>query len=304
MINGVINVYKEAGYTSFDVVAKLRGILKQKKIGHTGTLDPMAEGVLIVCLGTGTKLVDMITAGDKEYKASMQLGISTDTEDITGEVLKECSWDGITEDAVIEVIKSFVGKYNQVPPMYSAIKKDGKKLYEYARAGIEIEREPRPVEIFSIENISVDLPEVSFDVHCSKGTYIRSLCRDIGDKLSCGATLKSLLRSEVHGFLLSDALKLSEIEKLKEDEKLDEHILPVDALLDAYPILSVKDSQIKYLENGNKLSVNSFTDKNEALRIINETPDTMVRVYKDGQFTALYTYIKEDGNFKPYKMFL
>ncbi len=304
MINGVINVYKEAGYTSFDVVAKLRGILKQKKIGHTGTLDPMAEGVLIVCLGTGTKLVDMITAGDKEYKAVMQLGISTDTEDITGNVLKECSWECLTEDAVIETIKSFVGKYNQVPPMYSAIKKDGKKLYEYARAGIEVEREARPVEIFSIDNIFVDLPEVSFDVHCSKGTYIRSLCRDIGDMLSCGATLKGLLRSEVHGYYLKDALKLSQIEELKNNGKIDEYILPVDALLKDYPVLTVKPSQVKYLENGNKLSVNSFTDKKEVLRIIEETPDTMIRVYKDGEFTAIYTYIREDGNFKPYKMFL
>ncbi len=304
MINGVINIYKEAGYTSFDVVAKLRGILKQKKIGHTGTLDPMAEGVLLVCLGTGTKLVDIITSKDKEYKAVMQLGIETDTEDITGKVLCKRSWNNVAKEQILEVINSFVGKYNQIPPMYSAIKKDGKKLYEYARAGVEIEREARPVEIFSIDNISINLPDISFDVHCSKGTYIRSLCRDIGEKLSCGATLKALLRSEVNGFTLDDALKLSQIEELRDKGELDAHILPVDSLLSKYPVLKIKPSQEKYLLNGNKLSVSCFTDKQEAERIIQEASDTMIRVYKGDEFIALYTYIKEDGNFKPYKMFL
>ncbi|MBE5945949.1 MAG: tRNA pseudouridine(55) synthase TruB [Lachnospiraceae bacterium] len=304
MINGVINVYKEAGYTSFDVVAKLRGILKQKKIGHTGTLDPMAEGVLIVCLGNGTKLVDMITAGDKEYRAVMKLGVETDTEDITGQILSENSIDGIDEEHLMEVIKDFVGEYNQIPPMYSAIKKDGKKLYEYARAGIDIEREARLVKIFSIDNIEINLPDVSFDVHCSKGTYIRSLCRDIGQKMGCGATLKSLLRSEVHGFHLENALKLSEIEALRDQGELLKHILPVDALLSKYPILTIKNTQQKYLSNGNKLSVSSFKSKADAEKIINETPDELIRVYDDNEFKALYTYVKQDNTFKPYKMFM
>ena len=198
MIDGIINVYKEKGYTSFDVVAKLRGILKQKKIGHTGTLDPMAEGVLIVCLGKATKLVDILITSSKEYKASMQLGIKTDTEDVTGEILKESDlWKSLSNDEIIEAVNSFVGKYSQLPPMYSAIKKDGKKLYEYARAGIEVERQKREVEIIFIDNISIELPYVNFDVKCSKGTYIRSLCRDIGDKLGCGASLSGLIRNEL-----------------------------------------------------------------------------------------------------------
>lgn len=304
MINGVINIYKEAGYTSFDVVAKLRGILKQKKIGHTGTLDPMAEGVLIVCLGNGTKLVDMISAGDKEYRAVMRLGVETDTEDITGKILKEGSVEGISNEEILKVISGFVGKYDQIPPMYSAIKKDGKKLYEYARAGVEIDREARPVEIFSIDNIVVDMPEVSFDVHCSKGTYIRSLCRDIGEKLTCGATLKALLRSEVHGFYLKDALKLSEIEEKRDNGSLDEFILPVDSLLEKYPVLTVKDTQKKYLANGNKLSASSFVEKEVAVNLINEKPDTFVRIYDDKQFKALYVYDVQDKKFKPYKMFM
>lgn len=174
-------------------MAKLRGILKQKKIGHTGTLDPMAEGVLLVCLGKATKLVDLLTEGDKCYRATMKLGYETDTEDVTGETTAEgdaAVLAQLTQADVERAILSFVGKYDQIPPMYSAIKKDGKKLYEYARAGIEVKREPRPVEIYAIQDITKEADDTySFDVYCSKGTYIRSLCRDIGRKLSCLAVL-------------------------------------------------------------------------------------------------------------------
>ncbi|MBR3600096.1 MAG: tRNA pseudouridine(55) synthase TruB [Lachnospiraceae bacterium] len=298
MIDGIINVYKEAGYTSFDVVAKLRGILKQKKIGHTGTLDPMAEGVLLVCLGKGTKLVDMITSGSKEYRASMKLGITTDTEDITGKILSEMSVGDYSKEYVTDIINSFLGQYMQIPPMYSAIKKDGKKLYEYARNGIEIEREPRPVEIYSIENISIELPFISFDVHCSKGTYIRSLCRDIGEKLGCGGTLTSLLRSEVHGFYLKDSLKLADIERLRDEGKLMEYVLPVDSLLDEYSVCEIKPDCAKMLYNGNKLNLSQL-----------QVSDTgaltdIVRIYAQGEFVALYQYNKQEKNYKPYKMFL
>lgn len=298
MIDGIINVYKEAGYTSFDVVAKLRGILKQKKIGHTGTLDPMAEGVLLVCLGKGTKLVDMITSGSKEYRASMKLGITTDTEDITGKILSEMSVGDYSKECVTDIINSFLGQYMQIPPMYSAIKKDGKKLYEYARSGIEIEREPRPVEIYSIDNISIELPFISFDVHCSKGTYIRSLCRDIGEKLGCGGTLTSLLRSEVHGFYLKDSLKLADIERLRDEGKLMEYVLPVDALLDEYSVCEIKPDCAKLLYNGNKLNLSQL-----------QVSDTgaltdIVRIYAQGEFVALYQYNKQEKNYKPYKMFL
>ncbi|MBE5952932.1 MAG: tRNA pseudouridine(55) synthase TruB [Lachnospiraceae bacterium] len=302
MIDGIINVYKESGYTSFDVVAKLRGILKQKKIGHTGTLDPMAEGVLMVCLGKGTKLVDMITSGTKEYEASMRLGIATDTEDITGEILVEKEVPAeLSEATVIEIIKSFIGKYDQIPPMYSAIKKDGKKLYEYARSGIEIERDPRPVEIFSIDNIVVDFPNISFKVNCSKGTYIRSLCRDIGDKIGCGGTLTALTRNEVHGFFLKDALRLSDIEKLRDEEKLMDYILPVDAILDKYPCYKIKEKFSKLLINGNKLNYSQ-------LEIIDDNKfdnnSNIIRVYLNGEFVALYEHIESENIYKPYKMFL
>lgn len=299
LINGVINVYKEQGYTSFDVVAKLRGILKQKKIGHTGTLDPMAEGVLLVCMGSATKLVDMLTEGTKRYHAVMKLGVTTDTEDITGTVLSECALsDGITEDIVLETLKSFEGEYEQIPPMYSAIKKDGKKLYEYARQGIEIERKARKVEIYSISDIQIAWSEVCFDVHCSKGTYIRSLCRDVGEKLGCGATLSGLCRQSVHGYQLKDSLRLSEIETLVADEKLASHIIPMDSLLQEYQAVHIKSVYENALMNGNKLKPGSFMEKT------GQKPDEIIRVYCGKTFLALYQYYADEHIYKPYKMFL
>ena len=301
MIDGILNVYKEKDYTSFDVVAKLRGILKQKKIGHTGTLDPMAEGVLLVCLGKATKLVDLLTEGDKCYRATVKLGYETDTEDVTGETTAEgdaAVLAQLTQADVERAILSFVGKYDQIPPMYSAIKKDGKKLYEYARAGIEIKREPRPVEIYAIQDITKKADDTySFDVYCSKGTYIRSLCRDIGRKLSCLAVLSGLLRKEVHGFSVTDALTLQEIEVRQADGTLQDAILPVDALLKQYPAYEITEQAENYLRNGNKLSPRFFKD-------MGERRDTRIRVYHAGKFAALYDYKEEEQIYKPFKMFL
>lgn len=301
MIDGILNVYKEQDYTSFDVVAKLRGILKQKKIGHTGTLDPMAEGVLLVCLGKATKLVDLLTEGDKCYRATMKLGYETDTEDVTGETTAEgdaAVLAQLTQADAERAILSFVGKYDQIPPMYSAIKKDGKKLYEYARAGIEVKREPRPVEIYAIQDITKEADDTySFDVYCSKGTYIRSLCRDIGRKLSCLAVLSGLLRKEVHGFSVTDALTLQEIEVRQADGTLQDAILPVDALLKQYPAYEITEQAENYLRNGNKLSPRFFKD-------MGERRDTRIRVYHAGKFAALYDYKEEEQIYKPFKMFL
>ena len=207
MINGIVNVYKEKGFTSFDVVAKMRGIFKQKKIGHTGTLDPDAEGVLPVCLGRATKVCDLLTDKDKEYETVLLLGVVTDTQDLTGEVLARKEVNA-SENEVKSAILSFVGEYMQVPPMYSALKVNGQKLCDLARKGVTVERKARPVTIHGIEILSVDLPEVRMRVHCSKGTYIRTLCQDIGEKLGCGGCMKLLLRTRVAAFALKDALKL------------------------------------------------------------------------------------------------
>ena len=202
MINGILNVYKEPGFTSHDVVAKLRGIIKQKKIGHTGTLDPQATGVLPVCLGKATKLCDMLTDTKKEYRASFCLGLKTDTEDIWGTVTEE-SEVNVSKKQIEDAVFSFVGEYEQVPPMYSALKVGGKKLYELAREGKVIERKTRPVTIFEINDLRLDLPDIHMTVVCSKGTYIRSLGRDIGEKLECGACMTALERTAASGFYKS-----------------------------------------------------------------------------------------------------
>ena len=298
MINGVINIYKEPGYTSFDVVAKLRGILKQKKIGHTGTLDPMASGVLLVCLGSATKLVDIMTLDKKQYEAELLLGVATDTEDVTGRVLRETEVS-VSEEAVIDTVKSFIGRSKQIPPMYSAIKKDGKKLYEYARQGIEIEREARDIEIYDISDISVNLPVVHFSVYCSKGTYIRSLCRDIGDRLGCGGSLKSLKRSEIRGFLAEDALSLDRVSQLVSENKLESYIIPVDEILNEYKRLDLKPEFKKSIQNGNKLVARLFMTENSAA-----LDGELFRVYHEDKFYALYQYVSKESVYKPYKMFL
>ena len=195
MINGILNIYKEKGYTSHDVVARLRGIVKQKKIGHTGTLDPDAEGVLPVCLGRATKVCGLLTDKDKIYEAVLLLGTTTDTQDISGTVLEERAADGLAEEQILDCIQTYIGEYEQLPPMYSALKVNGKKLYELARAGIEVERERRKVTIHDIQIVEIKLPRVRMRVHCSKGTYIRTLCHDIGADLNVGGCMESLLAS-------------------------------------------------------------------------------------------------------------
>ena len=209
MLDGIIVVNKEAGFTSNDVVAKMRGICRQKKVGHTGTLDPDATGVLPVCLGSGTKLCDMLAERDKEYVAELLLGVSTDTQDVSGTVLSERDVEA-SEEQVREAVMSFLGPYDQVPPMYSALKVNGKKLYELAREGKEIERKARRVEILELEILDVALPVVKMRVVCTKGTYIRTLCADIGEKLGCGGTMKSLQRTRVGRYRLEDALTLGD----------------------------------------------------------------------------------------------
>ncbi len=298
MINGILNVYKEAGFTSHDVVAKLRGICRQKKIGHTGTLDPEAVGVLPVCLGSGTKLCDMLTDKSKEYEAVLLLGQVTDTQDVTGTVLEEHEVT-VDEEQAVEAIRSFVGAYEQIPPMYSALKVNGKRLYELARAGKEVERKGRPVEIHSIEILSVSLPEITFRVACSKGTYIRTLCHDIGQKLGCGGTMKSLKRTRVGIFTIDGALKLSQLEELAAQGRLEEKVIPVEAMFTELPALTVKDAFARLIENGNAFYPGQAE---ESVR----TPDGgQVRVYdRKGRFYGIYAFSEEKERYQPIKMFL
>lgn len=305
MINGIIIINKEKGFTSHDVCAKTRGILKQKKVGHTGTLDPDAEGVLPVCLGNATKLCDILTDKTKEYIATLLLGTITDTLDTSGEILEEKSVN-VSETQVKDAIMSFVGKSMQVPPMYSALKVNGKKLYELARAGIEVERKPRPIEIFEIEILDMHLPEVVFRVSCSKGTYIRSLCDDIGRKLGCGGCMKHLIRSRVENFYLKDAVTLQELEQFRDENRLDEIVISVDQVYGHLRKVSIKQSFDRVLENGNvfvkdMIDFEKRTDLHES-QIID---GLQVLVYhSNGLFYGIYSYCEGEEKFKPYKMFI
>ena len=309
MINGIINVYKEKGYTSHDVVAKLRGILKQKRIGHTGTLDPDATGVLPVCLGKGTRLCDMLTDETKTYVAGLLLGKATDTQDISGEVLLEKSTEHLTEETVAACVQSFVGEQMQVPPMYSALKVNGKKLYELAREGKTVERKARPVTFYEIRILSMNLPHVELEVTCSKGTYIRTLCHDIGAKLGCGGCMESLVRSRVGRFDLSSALTLDEISALRDRElaclsgESDAESLTkdgsfsfvhsIESMFDKLPEVHVAENCDKALYNGNTFRYHRpFPDGQE------------VRMYSSvGDFVGIYRYEKETRLFHIVKMF-
>ena len=299
MINGIINVYKEKGYTSHDVVAKLRGILKQKKIGHTGTLDPDAEGVLPVCLGKGTKLCDMLTDKDKTYRTVMHLGVVTDTQDSSGAILEEKDISFLDEDMVKEKILSFIGEYDQIPPMYSALKVNGKKLYELARQGIEVERKARRIHIYNIEIEKIELPYVTMTVSCSKGTYIRTLCHDIGKSLEVGACMKQLTRTSVSIFKIEDSLKLSEIEQLRDSGELNEYIKSVDDVFDNLPKIIMKPESDKLVYNGNPFTCKDMADNN-----LDIAKDVSYRVYDSkGIFIGIYGY-KENGMFKVIKFFM
>ena len=298
-INGVINVYKEAGYTSHDVVAKLRGILKIKKIGHTGTLDPEAEGVLPICIGNATKLCDLITDKQKEYQGVLKLGVRTDTQDMTGKIIQSYAGDiNFSQKEIEEVVQGFVGNISQIPPMYSALKVNGKKLYDLARQGIEVERKPRNITIHYINIDEVNMPYVTMTIGCSKGTYIRTLFNDIGDKLKTYGAMEKLLRTKSGNFVLDNTIKLSEIECLvKEDALMNcDSFITTDEVLSDFQKIHLKDEYKRFVMNGNMIDA----------KMIDE--DILVagsyRVYIDSdRFVALYK-TEDAKTFVPEKMFL
>lgn len=297
MVNGIINVYKEKGFTSFDVVAKLKGVLHERKIGHTGTLDPEAEGVLPICVGCATRVVDMLTDRSKSYRAVLKLGVTTDTEDLTGEVLSR-SADIPDEQSIKAAVMSFEGEYEQIPPMYSALKVNGRRLYELAREGKVVERKPRRVTIGSllIENVDLTSGEVTFSIECSKGTYIRSLCRDIGEKLGCGGCMKSLVRTRVGEFELKDALTIGQIEEYADSGRLSNVLMDVDTVFKQYEAVHVREEYSRYIDNGNKLAFEmtvETTDREEG---------KCLRVYDcKGEFRGVYTVCGDE--LKPWKIF-
>ena len=308
MMNGIIVIDKEPGFTSHDVVAKMRGICGQRKIGHTGTLDPMATGVLPVCLGSATKLCDMLADRDKEYVAELLLGVETDTQDVTGQVLARCPVE-VQESQVRSVAASFVGEYRQVPPMYSALKVNGKKLCDLARAGKEVERKARPVQIYELEILECSLPVVRMLVVCSKGTYIRTLCADMGERLACGGTMQSLRRTRVGMFSLEDVCTLGELQRWKDEDvlghagldqaKLRQALRPVDSVFADCPALHVKQESCVLLDNGNAIAPQQTAEGEVCAKGI------WVRMYRpDGSFAGIYAYEPDRKWYRPVKMFL
>ena len=267
-INGIIVINKPKEYTSHDVVAKVKKILNIKKVGHTGTLDPNATGVLPLLLNTGTKLSKYLIEHDKEYEVTLELGIKTDTADIEGNVIKKekVNWEKLND--IEETLNTFLGEQTQIPPIYSAIKVNGKKLYEYARSGQNINIEPRNIQIYKIELQKIDKQknEINFRVHCSKGTYIRSLCEDIAQKLGTIGYMKELTRTKVGNFTINEAVKIEEIENNKE-QIIKEKLISIEKFFESKESIKLNKKQLDKFLNGVKIRI----DKQENIcRIYNE----------------------------------
>jgi tRNA pseudouridine55 synthase len=289
-MNGIINIDKPLGFTSHDVVAKLRGILKIKKIGHTGTLDPDASGVLPICVGNATKVADMLTATDKEYVAEVTLGSKTDTQDASGRVLATAEV-AVTEDELKVALSDFIGESLQIPPMFSAIKKDGKKLYELARAGIEIEREPRPITIFEIELLSADLEnkKCTIRVACSKGTYIRTLCQDLGEKLGCFAHMSALRRTKSGRFSIADAISLDEVEQRVKEEDVS-FLQATDSVFEELPALYLSKRKAELICHGVPVRTPGIIE-GTTYRVYDETGRFLtISLATDGMLKILKTF--------------
>ncbi len=289
-IFGILNVYKPRKITSFDVVRVIRKLTNEKKVGHCGTLDPEACGVLPICIGKATKAIEYIMENNKTYIAELKLGEITDTYDIEGKIIRQCDVN-VTEEEVIEAVNSFKGDIKQVPPMYSAIKVKGKKLYELAREGIEIEREARDVTIHDIKVLEINLPCVKMEVNCSKGTYIRSLCYDIGEKLGCGAMMNALERTATGKFTKENSINLEALN----EENIYDYIIPIENAFLNYPKISANTKFKTLLLNGVILKDKSF--------ISNIEKDKIYRIY-DERNNLIGIGRKNDVGFKLIKVLI
>lgn len=301
-MEGILAIWKPEGWTSHDVVAKTRGILKVKRIGHAGTLDPMVTGVLPLCIGRSTRVVEYLQDRPKAYEATITLGIATDTEDISGEVIERANASHITLEQIEAVLASFEGPIMQVPPMFSAVKINGKRLYDLAREGKVVEREPRPVTIHSITlldaSLNKDEPTFRFHVECSKGTYIRTLCVDIGKALGVPATMSGLIRTMSGGITQEQCLTLEQVKALAEEGNLAEHVLSSELAINHLPKLTVKSSKKRYALQGQKLY---WTDcvGHEHLLV-----DEIVRLYdEEQQFIGIFELSQKEKLIKPIKVF-
>ena len=291
-VDGIFNVNKPAGMTSHDVVSVVRKFSHLQRVGHAGTLDPMATGVLLVCLGQATRVVEYLSDHDKKYRARVRLGVETDTYDATGAVVAERAV-GATREQIETALRDFVGKLSQMPPAYSAIKQQGVPLYKLARQGKSVETEPRAVEIFSIGLIDVALPELEFDVHCSKGTYIRSLAHDLGEKLGCGAHLTALTRTASGQFTLDEAHTLDEMRAAFEDGYAERFLIPIDEALLQFEAIMLDPATAKRIQQGN------------ALTCARDYSSALLRAYSaEGELIALLERGSTQDEWKPKKVFL
>ncbi|MDU2122110.1 MAG: tRNA pseudouridine(55) synthase TruB [Clostridium celatum] len=276
-MNGILNIFKPKGMSSFDVVRVVKKVAKTGKVGHTGTLDPEATGVLPVCIGRATKIIDYIMDSEKVYEVTFKLGIRTTTYDLEGEILEERDPSNLKNEDILKVVKGFIGEYSQVPPMYSALKQNGVRLYELARKGIEVERQGRLIKIYNIEDIKINNPYVSMKVTCSKGTYIRSLCYDIGEKLDVFATMTDLNRAKTSVFSQENSISINDLT----EENIENYIVTMEEALSKYEAITVHGKYVKLLVNGVRVADNRFTKDD----IIN---NTLYRVYdEDSNFIGL-----------------
>ncbi len=298
-ISGVINIYKEAHWTSFDVVAKMRGICHVRKIGHAGTLDPAAEGVLPICVGKATRIADLLSGEIKTYRAQMKLGEETDTLDQTGTVVRRADpavLDCLTEEQVRGAVDSFVGGYNQVPPMYSARHVQGKRLYELAREGKSVERAAVPVRIDGIVIDEIRIPDITLTVTCGRGTYIRSLCADIGDQLGCGAVMTHLVRTRVGPFEIGDAMTIGQVQERLAEKSFEDLLIPIDQVFAGKPAVTVSSICEKLAYNGNKIPLAALQ--------AGALPAEDFRLYDSrGRFIGIFSLEESGQTAKPVKMF-
>lgn len=291
-MNGVLNIFKPKGMSSFDAVRIVKKVAGTGKVGHTGTLDPEATGVLPICIGKATKIIDYIMNSEKVYEVTLKLGIRTTTYDLEGEVLEEKDCNHLTDVEILQAVNSFIGEYSQVPPMYSALKQNGVRLYELARKGIEVEREGRLITIYNIEDIKINNPYISMKVSCSKGTYIRSLCYDIGEKLGVFATMTELNRAKTSVFSQEESININDLTK----ENINEYILSMEEALEKYDKIIVRGKYVNLLINGVRVGDNRFTND----EVINQK---LYRVYdEENNFIGLGK--KNDLGFKIEKLLI
>lgn len=297
-MRGILCVNKPEDFTSFDVIAKLRGILKIKRLGHGGTLDPMATGVLPVFVGTATKACDIMPDTDKSYTAYFRLGVTTDTQDITGTALTE-SDKPVSREELEAVLPEFVGRIKQLPPMYSAVQVGGRRLYDLARQGIEVEREPREIDVYSLRLSSYDAEkrEGCVEISCGKGTYIRTIIHDIGGKLGCGGIMTKLVRTSSGGFSYGECHTLEEIQRAADESRLESLIIPIERVFESLPALRLNPVQTRMYSNGVKLDIG---------RVRGIKPDTdRYSVYgSDGGFIGTAVIDREAGELRVEKNFI